>query len=128
YMLKAEKLFLELKNQQPRKLAKLYYEKALLFFDERKYDESAKQISNVFKVLIPDYNSKNILPDQNQLYAETVLVDALDLQAEILQIKQPKKALKAFDLSFYIEDLLMNSLVYENSKILMQLRSRNRTE
>lgn len=128
YMLKAEKLFLELKNQQPRKLAKLYYEKALLFFDERKYDESTKQISNVFKVLITNYNSKNILPDQNQLYAESVLVDALDLQAEILKIKDPKKALKAFDLSFYIEDLLMNSLVYENSKILMQLRSRNRTE
>ena len=38
------------------------------------------------------------------------------------------KALKAFELSFYIEDLLMNGLVYENSKILMQLRSRNRTE
>ncbi|MDR6760868.1 CHAT domain-containing protein [Flavobacterium sp. 2755] len=128
YMQKAEKLFLESKNKQPRKLAKLYYEKALLFFDERKYDESIKQISAVFKVLIPNYNSKDVLPNQNQLYAETVLVDALDLQAEILKIKDPKKALKAFKLSFYIEDLLMNSLVYENSKILMQLRSRNRTE
>ena len=128
YMQKAEKLFFETKNQQPRKLAKLYYEKALLFFDERKYDESTKQISAVFKTLIPNYNSKNILPNQNQLYAETVLVDAFDLQAEILKLKDPKKALKAFELSFYIEDLLMNNLIYENSKILMQLRSRNRTE
>ncbi|UUF15809.1 MULTISPECIES: CHAT domain-containing protein [Flavobacterium] len=128
YLEKAEKLFLESKNQQPRKLAKLYYEKALLLFDERKYDESTKQISGVFKILIPNYNSKNILPDQNQLYTETVLIDAIDLQAEILHLKQPKKALKAFDLSFYIEDLLMNSLVYENSKIISQLRSRNRTE
>lgn len=128
YMQKAEKLFLETKNQQPRKLAKLYYEKALLFFDERKYDESTKQILAVFKTLIPNYNSKNTLPNQNQLYAETVLVDAFDLQAEILKLKDPKKALKAFELSFYIEDLLMNNLIYENSKILMQLRSRNRTE
>ncbi len=128
YMQKAEKLLLETKNQQPRKRAKLYYEKALLLFDEQKYEESAKQISVVFKNLIPNYNSKDILPNKNQLYAETVLVDALDLQAEILKIKDPKNALKAFELSFYIEDLLMNSLVYENSKILMQLRSRNRTE
>jgi CHAT domain-containing protein len=128
YLEKAEKLFLETANQQPRKLAKLYYEKALLLFDEQKYDESKKQVSEVFKVLIPNYNSKNILPNQNQLYAETVLVDALDLQGEILRIKQPKNAIPAFELSFYIEDLLMNGLVYENSKILMQLRSRNRTE
>ncbi|WDF60020.1 CHAT domain-containing protein [Flavobacterium sp. KACC 22758] len=128
YMQKAEKLLLDTKNQQPRKQAKLYYEKALLLFDEQKYEESAKQISVVFKTLIPNYNSKDILPNKNQLYAETVLVDALDLQAEILKIKDPKNALKAFELSFYIEDLLMNSLVYENSKILMQLRSRNRTE
>lgn len=128
YMKMAEKLFLEKKNPEPRKLAKLYYEKALLFFDEQKYDESEKQISAVFKILIPNYNSKNSLPNQNQLYAETVLVDAFDLQAEILKLKDPKKALKAFELSFYIEDLLMNNLVYENSKILMQLRSRNRTE
>lgn len=128
YMQKAEKLFLETKNQQPRKLAKLYYEKALLLFDERKYEESTKQISAVFKVLIPNYNSKKILPGQNQLYAETVLMDVIDLQAEILQLKQPKRALNAFKLSFYIEELLMNSLVYENSKIISQLRSRNRTE
>ncbi|MBF4492212.1 CHAT domain-containing protein [Flavobacterium sp. MR2016-29] len=128
YMEKAEKLFLEMPKPQPRKLAKLYYEKALLLFDERKAEESQKQITSVFKILIPNYNSKNILPNQNQLYAETVLIDALDLQAEIFQIKQPKKALQAFELSFYIEDLLMNSLVYENSKIISQLRSRNRTE
>ncbi|GGF00733.1 CHAT domain-containing protein [Flavobacterium limi] len=128
YLEKAEKLFFKTSNHQPRKLAKLYYEKALILFDERKYEESSKQIILVFKTLIPDYNSKNSLPNKNQLYAETVLVDAVDLQGEILKIHQPKKALEAFSLSFYMEDLLMNGLVYENSKILMQLRSRNRTE
>ncbi|OXA77956.1 CHAT domain-containing protein [Flavobacterium aquidurense] len=128
YFEKAEKIFFALPNQQPRKIAKLYYEKALLLFDERKFDESTKQISAIFKLLIPNYNSKNILPNQNQLYAETVLIDALDLQAEILLLNQPKKALKTFELSFYIEDLLMNSLLYENSKIITQIRNRNRTE
>jgi len=128
YLTKATELFLKIPNQEPRKIANLYYEKALLLFDERKYNESSKEITVIFKTLIPNYNSENILPNQNQLYAETALVDALDLQGEILKIKQPQKALQAFDLSFYIEDLLMNSLVYENSQILMQLRSRNRAE
>lgn len=127
YLSEAEKLFLET-NHQPRKTAKLYYERALLLFDEQKFTESKKQITAIFKILLSNYNAKDILPNQSQLYAETVLIDALDLQAEILKQKHPKKALKAYELSFYIEDLLMNTLVYENSKILAQLRSRNRTE
>ena len=129
YLEKAEKLFLQTPSQQPRKLAKLYHEKALLLFEERKYAESEKQIQAIFKTLIPNYNSKNILPNQNQLYAETVLIDVLDLQAEIFSKQnQLKKALDAFKLSFDIEDLLMNVLVYENSKIITQIRARNRTE
>jgi len=128
YLQKALKLFLEAENYQPRKLAKLHYEKALLLFDEGKHEESSKQIGVVFKTLIANYNSKNTLPQPNQLYAETVLMDALDLQAEILNLHQPKKALKAFELSFHIEDLLMNTIVYENSKIITQIRIRNRTE
>ncbi|MFH6998112.1 CHAT domain-containing protein [Flavobacterium sp. FlaQc-57] len=129
YMQKAEKLFLATTNRQPRKLSKLYYEKALLLFDEEKYDESAKQIQAIFKILIPNYNSKNILPNQNQLYSETVLIDVLDLQAEIFSKQnKPKKALDSFKLSFDIEDLLMNVLIYENSKIITQIRARNRTE
>ena len=129
FMEKAEKLFLELPNQPSRKLAKLYYEKALLLFDEDKYDESTKQIQNIFKILIPDYNSKNILPNQNQLYAETVLIDILDLQAELFfKQNKLKKALEAFHRSFDIEELMMDGLVYENSKIITQIRARNRTE
>jgi CHAT domain-containing protein len=129
YLEKATKLFLENQNQQPRKLAKLYYEKALLLFDEQKYEESTKQIQAIFKILIPNYNSKNILPNQNELYAETVLIDVLDLQSEIfLKQNQLKKSLQTFRLSFHIEDLVMNSLVYENSKIITQIRARNRTE
>ncbi|MEP6805636.1 MAG: CHAT domain-containing protein, partial [Flavobacterium sp.] len=129
YLTKAEKLFFENPNPQPRKIAKLYYEKALLFFDEQKFTESSEEIKAVFKILIPKYNSKNILPNHNQLYAETALIDALDLQAEIfVRQNQLKKALESYQLSLYIEDLLMNVLVYENSKIISQIRARNRTE
>jgi CHAT domain-containing protein len=129
YLKKAEKLFFETPNQQPRQIAKLYYEKALLLFEQQKYAESSKEIESVFKVLIPNYNSKNILPKQNDLYAESALLDVLDLQADIyIKQNQPKKALLTYQLSFHIEDLMMNILVYENSKIISQMRARNRTE
>lgn len=129
YFEKAEKLFLELQNIQPRKISKLYYEKALLLFAEHKFDKCSRQINSILKILIPNYKSKNNLPNENDLYAETVLIDALDLQAEIfIRQNKSKKALEAFQKSFYIEDLLMNVVFYENSKIISQLRLRNRTE
>ncbi|MBB4800606.1 CHAT domain-containing protein [Flavobacterium nitrogenifigens] len=129
YFEKATELFLKIPNQQPRKIAKLYYEKALLLFDEKKYAESTQQTTRAFKILIPSYVSENILPTENELYAETVLMDILDLQAAIFANQnQLKKALEGYKLSFHIENLLMSGLVYENSKIISQIRARNRTE
>ncbi len=130
YFEKARKLFLETNNKEPRKIAKLDYENALLLFEQKKYTETSVFISNVFKNLIPNYShKKDILPNQSSLYSETVLLDALDLQAAIFQKQnQFKKALDAYVLSFHIEDLFANLFVYENSKIINQIRVRNRTE
>ena len=130
YFLLAKKLILQTKNQNPRTLAKLYYEEASLLFEQKKYSEASVIISSVFKILIPNYSyQKSVLPDAKSLYAETILLDALDLQANIfLEQNLPKKALETYSLSFQIEDLFTNLLVYENSKIINQIRIRNRTE
>ncbi len=126
----AKKLVLGTENQNKRTLAKLYCEEASLWFQQKKYAEASTIITSVFEILIPNYsNKKNILPNPNSLYAETVLLDALDLQAEIYMAQnQPQKALKSYTLSFQIEYLFANLLVYENSKIINQIRIRNRTE
>ena len=130
YFEKAKNYFFASPNISSRKLAKFKYEEANLLFQQQKYSESSILIKAVFKILIPNYsNQKNILPNPNSLYAETVLLDALDLQAQIFtEQNQPKKALEAYTLSFQIEDLFLNLLVYENSKIINQIRIRNRTE
>ncbi|WP_264531938.1 CHAT domain-containing protein [Flavobacterium sp. N502540] len=129
YLAKAEKLLLQTPHIQTRKIAKLYYEKALLLFDEGKYAESTKQLKAVFKLLIANYAPQDLLPNQNQLYAETVLIDALDLQAQLfLNQNRLKKALESYELSLHIEEVLMNTTLYENSRIINQIRSRNRTE
>ncbi len=130
YFEKAKKQFFATPNLSSRKLAKFNYEEANLFFQQQKLSEANAMLAYVYKTLIPNYsNQKTILPNANSLYAETILLDALDLQAEIfVEQNQPKKALEAYALSFQIEDLLANLLVYENSKIINQIRIRNRTE
>ncbi|MBC7847048.1 MAG: CHAT domain-containing protein [Flavobacterium sp.] len=130
YFEKAKKYFFATPNISPRKLAKFNYEEANLLFQQQKLSEANTILASIFKILMPNYsNKKNILPNPNSLYAETILLDALDLQAAILlEQNQPKKALEAYALSFQIEDLFSNLLVYENSKIINQIRIRNRTE
>ncbi|MEO7977344.1 CHAT domain-containing protein [Flavobacterium sp.] len=129
YFEKAKIEFNKIPNQEPRKIAQFYYEAAFICFKQAKITEANTNITAVFKTLLPHYSKlKSILPNQNSLYAETVLLDALDLQAEIYQAqKQPENALKSYALSFYIEDLFQSLLVYENSKIITQIRNRNRT-
>lgn len=130
YFEKAKTAFHQTSGQEPRKKAQLYYEAAFLAFRQGNIKEANQNIISVFKTLLPDYTDfKSILPNQNSLYAETVLLDALDLQAALYLTKnQPKNALKSFALSFYIEELFQSLLVYENSKIVTQIRNRNRTE
>ncbi len=130
YFEKAKEILQKLPQQEPRKRAKFCFENAVLLFQQNKFASSNLQILNIFSILIPNYSIiKNGLPNKNSLYAETVLLDALDLQAEIL-VKENnlKQAIETFRLSFYIEDLFEKMIVYENSKIITQFRIRNRVE
>ena len=115
---------------EPRKIGQFYYEAAFISFSEGNIVDAQQNLEIVFKTLLPSYSaSKNRLPNGNSLYAETVLLDALDLQALIyLAENQPKNALKSYELSFKIEEMIQSLLVYENSKIITQVRNRNRTE
>lgn len=125
---KAEKLFLRLSGKTPRKTAQFHYDKAMLYYMQNDFDKAQRDVNAIFKTLLPKHQTGK-LPAKNALYAETVFLDALDLQAEIfLQKNQPQKALECYDLSFHVEDLLQSLLVYENSKIITQIRNRNRTE
>ena len=130
YFEKAKTEFNKTPNREPRKIGQFYFEAAFIAFSEGKLAEAQENITLIFKTLLPSFsNSKNRLPNQNSLYAETVLLDALDLQALIfLAENQPKNALKSFGLSFKIEEMIQSLLVYENSKIITQVRNRNRTE
>lgn len=128
YFEKAKQIFYKIENIEPRKKASFLLVEAKMLFNQEKFQEAKKKISDVFKLLLPNY-SNTILPNKNALYAETVLLDALDLQATLfLAENQPKKVLESYALSFHVEELLQSFLMHENSKIINQIRNRNRTE
>jgi CHAT domain-containing protein len=130
YFKKAKILFFTSKHQEVRSIAKLHYEEALLLYKQSKILQALQSIQLVYKTLIPLYNKqKRNVPLQSSLYAETILLDALDLQADIYnQQNQSKKALEIYSLCFPIEELMSSLLLYENSKIINQIRMSNRTE
>jgi CHAT domain-containing protein len=130
YFEQAQKIIATSNNSSPRGLAKLYLEEASLLFDQKKLKETAVVLSKIFKVLLPNYKAeRQFLPAQNSLFAETALLDALDLQALVyFEQNEYQKALQCYERSFYIEELFQLMLVYENSKIINLVRNRNRTE
>lgn len=116
-----------LPNLEPRKKAQFFYDEAFLFYQRDEFPEAQNSISKIFQTLIPNYQKG--LPKKDSLYAETTLLDALDLQSELfLAQHKPQKALESYALAFHIEELFESFLVYENSKIILQAHNRNRTE
>lgn len=128
YFEKAKVVFYKIENIEPRKKASFLLVEAKILYNQEKFQEAKKKISEVFQLLLPNYSAK-ILPSKNSLYAETILLDAFDLQATLfLAENQPQKALESYALSFHVEELLQSFLIHENSKIINQIRNRNRIE
>jgi CHAT domain-containing protein len=126
----AKKIITVSNNKTPRILAKMALEEASLLFEQKKLQEASRALTQVFTILLPNYSSqKQKLPAQNSLYAETALLDALDLQASVyFEQNEYQKVSACYERSFYIEKLFQSMLVYENSKIINLVRIRNRTE
>jgi CHAT domain-containing protein len=130
YFQKAKTLFLVSKNHEVRSAAKLYFDEALLNFKQRRMPQALRSIQLVYQTLIPLYHKQNrSVPLQNSLYAEILLLDALELQADIYnQQNLPHKALQVYAICYPIEELINQLLIHENSKIINQIRMSNRTE
>lgn len=131
YIEKSQLLFdRTLESKKPREIAKFQYEKAVLLFHQKKYSKANDLIQTIFNILLPSQNPKTTsLPNKNNLYPENILLDVLDLQAELFLTQQrPKDAIKSYELAFYVEELIQNVVISENSKIINLVRNRNRTE
>lgn len=130
YFAKAKTVFESLPKKKPRKKAEFYLQEIDLLLRQHKLTEAQKVLQTLFATLISNYSKeKSILPKESSLYAETILLDALDLQAVLFTAqKQPEKALKSYALAFHIEKLFQTLMLYENSKTATQIKNRNRVE
>lgn len=125
----AKKFFFQIKNLSLREQAKFHLETALIYHSQKNNELALLEISNIYALLIPSFNKKNKFPSKNQLYAETVLLETLDFHAVLFaQNKQVQNALDCYSLSFEIEKLIQLLLIHENSKIINQLRNKNRVQ
>ena len=130
YFEKAKSEFRKTSKKNSRTKAQFNFDEANILFKKENFEEATTLIKEIFLLLIPSYsNEKTLLPSEKSLYAETILLDAIDLQAAIYKAQnKPQKAIESYKLSFFIEDIFQSSLLSENSKIINQIRNRNRTE
>ena len=112
-----------------RQRAALLLEEAQLAFNQNNLTQSQKAVTALLALLLPQKSTVYEIPNKKALYAETLLVDAFDLQAQLtLMQKNYEATLQWFGLSFEVEQLLQELLVYENSKIVAQSGTKNRVE
>ncbi|MCG2429783.1 CHAT domain-containing protein [Aequorivita xiaoshiensis] len=112
-----------------REVAKMKLSLAETYFVSGQIESSLSHIQQIYKLLIPSYNLEQYLPKNDQLYAETILMDALDLQGNVF-INQSNldEALEAFSLASEVSDYLFAELYVQGSKLLAQQDVKRRSE
>ena len=106
-------------------LAKIQIEEAQIYYKLNQTDNAKKSLITALKILMPDYDY-NILPKETDVYPENVFIGILDLLAA-LEIN-PEKAIKYYNLSSYINDLLAENVTSQEGKLLLLNEKRNRSE
>lgn len=112
-----------------RDVAKLHLSLAETYLAAEQFPNSLLEIQKVYASLIPSYKNNQQIPDVQQLYAETTLLDALDIQAKLFSKEQKtKKALHAFELASKVNDFLFAELYMQDSKLIVQQSAKRRYE
>ncbi len=108
-----------------RRLAKYYLEEAQLNKLTNDLNDAKHSLNLALQTLLPSMKSVEYL-DKNNLYAENTFIDIFDLYATLQ--KDYKLALKYYDLSFYVSQLLENNWTSQENKISNQAANRIRSE
>lgn len=126
---KGLKLIQKTSNVNVREVSKIQLSLAETYFASGQALNSLSELQKIYIQLIPSYKKEQQMPTKEQLYAETVLMDALDLNAKIFSAEnKPIEALKAFDLASEINNFLFAHLTIQNSKLISQQNVKRRSE
>ncbi|QHI38705.1 hypothetical protein IMCC3317_40990 [Kordia antarctica] len=108
-----------------REVAKFSFQQAQLYFLLQQKEKALKQIKSTLFLLLPNYNNKTF-PTNSDLYAENIFLDIFDLWAELQT--NPIQALKCYDLSFYVSNLLAQQNTNQESVAINANLNRSRSE
>ncbi len=126
---KAMKLIQNTSETNVREIAKIQLSLAETYLSAGQISKSLSELQKIYTQLIPSYREGQQMPTEQQLYAETTLMDALDLQANILSSEnEPIQALQAFDLASQVNDFLFAQLYIQDSKLVAQQNVKRRSE
>lgn len=112
-------------NFSARDFISLTIEEAELKLANNKTQEAQETLLSAIKVLLPDFKGKE-LPSKEQLYAERSFIRIFDVYTATL--KDSKAILEVYNLSFYVENLLVQNYVSQDTKIIHQSNHKKRTE
>tara|TARA_R110000851_G_scaffold61343_4_gene141127 strand:+ start:226045 stop:228636 length:2592 start_codon:yes stop_codon:yes gene_type:complete len=112
-----------------RERAKLHLALAETYFESNDSQNTILELQKVYSLLLPSYKTAQERPNAEQLYAETTLMDALDLHASTLtRTDNPRKAIETFEMAFTVNNYLFAQLYVQDSKIMTQQNSKRRAE
>lgn len=120
----AENLLSE-KPPLARELARFYVDKATIYSGKKESEKAIENYQKALQILIPA-KSLNAIPDKNMLYAENTFLSIFDGLAELQENEM--NALKYYDLSFYVSDLLQEQYTAQEVKIIHQASLKRRAE
>lgn len=113
----------------PRELAKIHLAIAETYYRQNAITNAKISIQQVYNLLLPTYEESERIPSKKQLYPETTLMEALDLQAAIyIDENDNQKAWNTYLLAEEVNEMLFIHLHQQESKLLMQQNLRRRGE
>ncbi len=125
---KAKTYFLQQKNPIARDLAKLHLEHASILSAQGLNNEALQKKQAALSTLIPKHNEDK-LPARELLYAESTLIDILDMTGILYTNKGLlDEAINAYELSFDVDQMVADQSVFNTSKVIQQNNHHLRTE
>jgi CHAT domain-containing protein len=115
-----------IERKSPRQLAKFYVEKSSFHSIQLEKDSAFNSLDNALKLLLPNIEMEEIKKNKSLLYPENTFIDIFDAYAQNSEGLNPK--LSYYDLSFYVEGLLMNKINDPQSQLIYQTSNRKRSE
>lgn len=127
-------LFDQNQESRVREYAKTYLAMAEIqladfLLNSKNEEEFLSSIHSVYSLLIPLHGPTEEFPEENLLYGENTLVDALEVHARYYEHKgEYEKALKLLESSFVVVDMLNHKALLQESRLVQQSREKQRCE